>query len=41
MLIWQAILGLLAGGLILIVSSERAVDQLIKGLLFSKNCALV
>jgi cation:H+ antiporter len=30
MLIWQAILGLLAGGLILIVSSERAVDQLIK-----------
>jgi len=30
MLIWRAILGLLAGGLILIVSSERAVDQLIK-----------
>jgi cation:H+ antiporter len=30
MLIWQAILGLLSGGLILIVASERAVDQLIK-----------
>lgn len=30
MQIWQAILGLLAGGLILIVSSERVVDQLIK-----------
>jgi len=29
-LIWQAILGLLVGGLILVVSSERAVDQLIK-----------
>jgi len=26
---WQAVLGLLAGGLILIVSSEKAVDQLI------------
>jgi len=30
MLIWQAILGLVAGGLILIVSSEKAVDQLIR-----------
>ena len=30
MLIWQAVLGLLAGGLLLIVSSEKAVDQLIK-----------
>jgi cation:H+ antiporter len=30
MLVWQAILGLLGGGLILIVSSEKAVDQLIK-----------
>lgn len=30
MLLWQAILGLLAGGLVLIVSSEKAVDQLIK-----------
>lgn len=30
MLMWQAVLGLLAGGLILIVSSEKAVDQLIK-----------
>ena len=30
MLIWQAILGLLAGGLILIISSEKTVDQLIK-----------
>jgi cation:H+ antiporter len=30
MLIWQAFLGLLAGVLILIVSSEKAVDQLIK-----------
>ncbi len=29
MLMWQAVLGLLAGGLILIVSSEKAVDQLI------------
>jgi cation:H+ antiporter len=27
---WQAVFGLLAGGLILIVSSEKAVDQLIK-----------
>ena len=30
MLMWQAVLGLLAGGLVLIVSSEKAVDQLIK-----------
>jgi cation:H+ antiporter len=30
MFVWQAILGLLGGGLILIVSSEKAVDQLIK-----------
>ncbi|MCW4012612.1 MAG: sodium:calcium antiporter [Candidatus Bathyarchaeota archaeon] len=30
MYIWQAILGLLSGGLILIVSSEKTVDQLIK-----------
>lgn len=30
MLIWQAILGLLIGGLILIFASEKAVDQLIK-----------
>ncbi len=29
MLIWQAILGLLFGGLILIVSSDKAVEQLI------------
>ena len=29
MLMWQAVLGLLTGGLILIVSSEKAVDQLI------------
>lgn len=30
MLVWQAVLGLLAGGLILIVSSEKAVDQMIR-----------
>jgi cation:H+ antiporter len=30
MLIWQAVLGLLAGVLILVVSSEKAVNQLIK-----------
>lgn len=30
MLIWQAILGLIFGGIILIISSDRAVDQLIK-----------
>ena len=30
MLVWQAILGLVAGGVILIISSEKVVDQLIK-----------
>lgn len=30
MLMWQAVFGLLGGGLVLVVSSEKAVDQLIK-----------
>ncbi len=30
MLFWQAIMGLVMGGVLLIVSSEKAVDQLIR-----------